>query len=84
MNSKAFFKEQRRKKPKTFAKIDKRWDIRMIEPVADFISDTIMPNVNPRLKKLAKEDEYIINGPEIEAELWKLLKKVRKITQLEK
>jgi len=43
-----------------------------------------MPDtIDPRLKKLARKDEYIYSSPAIEAELWKLLAKVRRITLAE-
>ena len=75
-------REHRKKAPKTFAKLDKRWDIKMLDGVIDF-THTILRDVNPRLKKLAKKDEWIIDAPTIEEKLWPLLRKVRRITQNE-
>lgn len=68
---------------KKYDEIQKRWDIKMIHPVSAFVFG-IMKHVNPKLKKHLKKDEYLINGPEIEGELWTLLTKLRQITLREK
>lgn len=77
-------REWRKKSPKTWAKLDKRWDIKMIGPVMEFTIEHLVANVNPRLRKLAKPGEYIISGPKVEKEVWKLLRQVRRMTLLEK
>ncbi len=71
-------RELRKKSPKTWAILDKRWDNKMMIPVIDFVF-SILHNINPRLKKLAKKDEYIICGEDIEEKLWKLLLKCRRL-----
>lgn len=50
----------------------------MLVPVIDFVM-SILDDVNPRLKKLAKKNEYIIKGNEIEEKVWKLLKIARRL-----
>lgn len=71
-------KELRKKSPKTWAKLEKQWDSIMLVPVIDFVM-SILDDVNPRLKKLAKKNEYIIKGNEIEEKVWKLLKIARRL-----
>lgn len=80
---KDYRKELKRRKPKTVAKIRARWDFKLIKDVAEltyFIAD----HVNPRLEKLRRKNEYLIDGPEIQHEVMKLMAKVRRITQREK
>lgn len=77
-NSSALKREFKKRYPKTSMRIEKKWDHKMLIPVMDFTM-SILDNVNPRLKKLAKKDEYIIQGIEIEEKVWKLLKKARKL-----
>ncbi len=83
MNLKQFKSKIKKRSPKTFARVQKQWDYKMIGPVTDFVL-AIEKHVNPRVIKLLRKHEYLYDGPEIEAELWKLLAKVRKMTQLEK
>ena len=71
-------KELRAKSPKTWAKIEKTWDYKMLTTVMDMVM-SILDNVNPRLKKLARENEYIIQGGEIEDKVWKLLRTARRL-----
>lgn len=71
-------RDLRKKAPKTWAKLEKRWDSKMSIPVMDFVF-SLLDNVNPRLKKLIKKDEYIIQGGEIEEKVWKLLEKCRRL-----
>lgn len=78
MNSKQLKKELKAKAPKAWAKHEKRWDTKIMIPVVQFVM-SILDDVNPRLKKLAKKDEYIIKGSEIEEKLWKLLAKARRL-----
>lgn len=79
---KQMMREQRRKKPKTFAAIDRRWDMKMLHDVMHFAMGTLK-YVNPRLKKLARKEEWIIDANEVEHKLWPLLAKLRRITQAE-
>jgi len=83
MGPKQLARDMRKRSPKTFAAMDKRWDMKMIGPVTDFIFH-IQEHINPKAQKAVRGDEYLYNGPEIEAEVWKLLEKVRRITKLEK
>jgi hypothetical protein len=71
-------REFRNTHPKTVAKLEKRWDFKMLTPVMD-TAMSILDNVNPRLKKLARKDEYIIQGGEIEEKIWKLLRTARRL-----
>jgi hypothetical protein len=83
MNSKQYMSDRGKRSPKTFAAVDKRWDIKMIGPVTDFIFH-IQEHINPKAQNAVEGNEYLYDGPEIESEVWKLLEKVRRITKLEK
>lgn len=76
-------KKLKKRSPKAWAKAERQWDSKMIGDVADFITD-IYKHINPKAQKAIKDFDWLYNGPEIEAELWKLLAKVRRITQREK
>lgn len=82
IKAKDLFRAERKKRPKTYAKIDKRWDIKMIGPVLDFVV-SVADDVN-RKAILNTHKEYLIDGPKIERKLWKLLQKSRRITLLER
>ncbi len=84
MKLKDYIKKEKKRSPKTWARIGRRWDIKMIGPVDKFLHEVVLKNINPRLVKLARKDEFIFDGPTIEGELFKLLAKVRRITQKEK
>lgn len=69
----------KKRSPKAWAKVQKEWDYKMIGPVTDFIVD-----IGDKIYGKVPEGKALYNGPAIEEELWKLLEKVRRITQLEK
>lgn len=71
-------RELRKKFPKTLSKVEAQWDYKMILPVMDFVF-SLIDDINPRLKKLVKKDEYILQGEDIEAKVWKLLEKCRRL-----
>lgn len=83
MKIKELKKKLRKQSPKTYAKIDARWDIKMIGPVTDFVFNLI-EHINPKAAAALNEDEWLIKGNDIEEELWKLLRQVRRISILEK
>lgn len=74
MDYKEYFRKNRKKAPKTWAKMDNRWDIKMIPAVMDFVF-SIHGHVDFKEKK--------VNGEDIEEKVWELLKKCRRITQKE-
>lgn len=83
MDLKTYRNDLKKRRPKLYAKIEKEWDYKMISPVFDFVMD-ISKYINPKAKDAVKKEEWLYKGSDIEAEVWKLLKKVRKITLLEK
>lgn len=82
MNIKQLKRKMKKQRPKTWARVHRRWDIKMIGDVSDFTFH-LLDYVNPKAAKAIGKNEYLIKGPEIEEELWKLLEKVRRITQRE-
>ena len=83
MNIKQLKRKYKKRAPKVWERAGKHWEYKMIFPIGDFIQ-SIVKNVNPRITKHAKKDDYIIDGIAIEKELDKVLKKLRRITLLEK
>ena len=83
MNVKQLKRRLKKRSPKTVARAEKRWDFKMIGDVTDFTFN-LLEHVNPKAKAALEPEEWLIQGPEIEQELWKLLMKVRRITQREK
>lgn len=76
-------KDFRKKHPKSWKRIEdavnRDWEMKMMTPVLDFVFD-----LGKQIYIRPKKDKALYNGPEIEQEVWKLLRKVRRITQLEK
>lgn len=78
MKLKSFIRQNRKKRPKTSAKIRARWDIKILGSVNRFVT-SILDDVNPRLTALARDGEHIIDGPSIEEKVMELLRKARKL-----
>lgn len=83
MNIKEYNRKAKKKRPKLYAKLEAEWDYKMIGPVLDFVMD-LEKHVNPVAKKAVPKGTWLYDGPKIEADLWKVLRKVRRITLLEK
>ena len=83
MEIKQLKRKLKKKRPKSWEKAGKHWEYKMIEDVSGFTFN-LTKYINPKAKKAIKKNDWLYDGPEIECELNKLLKKVRKITLLEK
>ena len=68
-------RDWKKRAPKGWAKAGRRWDIKMIPDVSD-LTFFILKQINWKNKT--------VDGLEIEREVFKLLAKVRRITQREK
>ncbi len=64
-------KELKKKSPKAWAKAEKRWDVKMIPDVTDFIIGIG--------KHMRNDSSFTYDGPAIEEMVWKLLIKARRL-----
>ena len=72
MNTKQLAIKLKKKSPKTWAKIEAGWESKMMWPVMQFVVDLDKYITN-------KYSNYSYNGNAIETEVWKLLKKARRL-----
>lgn len=70
MNSKDAYKQDRKKSPKTFARLNKRWDIKMTQDIGLLVIN---------IGEMINWEDRIYDGPRIEEALWKLLTKARRL-----
>ena len=82
MNLKQLKRKLKKKRPKSWEKAGKHWEVKMIKAVSDFTFN-LEKYINPKAKKVLGKEEWLYNGPKIEYEITKLLKKVRRITLAE-
>lgn len=56
----------------------REWHLKIDGDVTDFIFN-LLEQINPKAKNALEPEEWLIEGPEIEKALWKLLEKARRL-----